>query len=300
MAGLPSKGRAETRGRTLGRDDLIASYYTLAGAGVGEPARFSFAERVAAAAAAGFAGIGVQPGDHAACRAAGLTDADMRAVADDHGIQVAELEFLFDWAHGGERGARARKLEEELYRLADVFDVRHVNVGDIGFGRALDAPEVVAERFAGVCDRAAAHGLLVAIEFLPWTPIPDAATAWEIARRAGRPNGGVLVDAWHHFRGAAAADMVRAIPGEAILAVQIDDADAEPIGELFEDTILRRRLPGDGAFDLVGLIRLLDEIGVRAPISVEILSPEHHALPLGEAARQAYQATRKVLAAARG
>ena len=34
--------------KPLGPDDLIASHYTLAGAGVGEPVRFSFAERVAA------------------------------------------------------------------------------------------------------------------------------------------------------------------------------------------------------------------------------------------------------------
>lgn len=286
--------------KPLSSDDLIASYYTLAGAGVGEPARFSFTERVAAAAAAGFAGIGVQPGDLAACRTAGLSDADMRAVLDDHGIQVAELEFLFDWAHGGERGAQARKLEEQLYRIADVFGIRHLNAGDLGMGDALDSLDMVAERFAGVCDRAAGHGLLVAIEFLPWTPIPDGATAWAIARLAGRPNGGVLVDSWHHFRGARDTDMLRAIPGDRIVAVQIDDADAEPVGELFEDTILRRRLPGEGTFDLVGLIRLLDEIGARAPISVEILSPEHHALPVEEAARKAYEAARSVLLEARG
>jgi hypothetical protein len=54
--------------RALGRDDLIASSYTLSGAPVFEPPRFSFAERVAAAAKAGFAGIGIAIEDYAACR----------------------------------------------------------------------------------------------------------------------------------------------------------------------------------------------------------------------------------------
>ena len=53
------KHMSKSHNRTLGRDELIASSYTLSGAPVFEPPRFSFAERVAAAAKAGFAGIGV-------------------------------------------------------------------------------------------------------------------------------------------------------------------------------------------------------------------------------------------------
>ena len=34
-----------------------------------------------------------------------------------------------------------------------------------------------------------------------------------------------------------------------------------------------RLLPGDGDFDLTGLIRTLDRIGSKAPIGVEIFSP---------------------------
>ena len=285
---------------TLSRTDLIASYFTLAGAGVGAPARFGFAERVAAAAAAGFAAVGLQCDDYAAARARGLSDAEMRRVLADHGSRVAEIEFLFDWAHGGEVGVRARKLEDRLYAMAEAFEPRHVNVGDLGFGGALPPVDVVAERFAGACERAARCGLLVALEFLPWSPIPDAATAWEIVRRAGQRNGGVLVDAWHHFRGAADPDMLREIPPQHIVAVQIDDGAATPVGEPFEDTILRRRLPGEGDFDLVGLIRLLDDLGVSAPISVEIIAPDFHALPVEEAAQRAADATRAVLARARG
>lgn len=280
--------------RALHRDDLIASYFTLAGAGVGRPARFSFVERVAAAAAAGFAGIGMLVDDYAACRAAGLSDTEMRRIVDDHGIQVAEVEFLFDWCRGDERAAFARRVEDQLYAVADAFGARHMNVGDINPSGEHVALEVVAERFAAVCDRAAVHGLLVAIEFLPWTDIPDAITAWEIARRAGKSNGGILVDSWHYFRGSTDATQLRAIPSDRIFAVQLDDAAAERVGESYEDT-LHRRLPGEGTFDLVGLIRLLDDMDVQAPISVEIISPEQHALSLTEAAERSHDATRAVL-----
>jgi len=283
--------------RRFGRNDLIASHFTLAGAGVGAPVRFSFAERVAAAGAAGFAGIGVLADDYAACRAAGLSEAGMRAVLDAHGVAVAEVEFLYGWARDDGPGTWTRQLEERIYAVADALGARHMNVGDVNPAGDLPPLEVVAERFAGVCDRAAAHGLLVAIEFLPWTSIPDARMAWEIARRAGRPNGGILVDAWHYFRGGGGAPQLRAVPADRIVAVQLDDADP-PNGAPFEDT-LRRRLPGEGTFDLVGFVRVLDDMGVEAPLSVEMIAPEHHARPLAEAARCAHDTTRAVVARAR-
>ena len=42
----------------LGSNDLIASHFTLTGTPAPNPPRFSFAQRVAAAAAAGFNGVG--------------------------------------------------------------------------------------------------------------------------------------------------------------------------------------------------------------------------------------------------
>ena len=289
--------------KPLTKDDLIAGYYTLsgsrAGAGVGEPAKASFEERVAAAAAAGFSGVGLLSDDYVACREGGLSDADMRGILADNGIQVAEIEFLFHWSCEDERKAHGQLLEERLFAMADAFAPHHVNVGDVNPAGELGPLEPVAEKFAGLCDRAVEHGLSVALEFLPWTDIPDAAVAWEIIRMANRPNGGLNLDVWHHYRGADEDDMIRSVPADRIFAVAISDADAEIVGDLVEDTTRRRRLPGEGSFDLVRFIGLLDEMGVRAPWTTEILSDEQNARPTAEAARLAYETTRRVLAEAR-
>jgi sugar phosphate isomerase/epimerase len=179
--------------------------------------------------------------------------------------------------------------------MADAFSPHHLNVGDLqppGEGPAIG---VVAERFGDLCDRAAEHGVVVALEFLPWTAIPDLATAAEIVERADRPNAGVLLDAWHYFRGRPDEDRLRSMPADQINGVQLDDADAEPVGPSFEDTMLRRRLPGEGVFDLCGLLRVLEAIGVDVPYSVEVLSTEHQRLPVREAARRAFVSTSAVL-----
>ena len=281
---------------------LVAGYYTLAGsragAGEGEPARASLEARAAAAAAAGYAGLGILVDDYEAIRSAGRSDAELRAICEDHGIRVTEVEFLYHWACTDERAAFARELEDRCYRAADALGARHLNMGDVNPPAEMPPLELAAERFAAICDRAADHGLRVALEFLPWSGIPDAATAWEIVRAADRANGGINLDVWHHFRGAADDDMLRAIPPERIVCVAISDADDEVVGDLIEDTTRRRRLPGEGAFDLIGFLRLLDEIGVTAPVTVEILSDEQNARSTDEAARVAIEATRAVMAEA--
>src|SRR5947209_3126699 len=148
--------------RTLGRNDLIASSYTLSGSAVFQPPRFSFAERVAAAASAGFAAIGLAVEDYAVMRSSSISDAELLRIAADHGIAIAELEFLTNWWCDDEKGNRSRELEEKFYAAAEVFGVRHMNVGSPGMRGALPALEIVAERFGTLCDRPAHHNLLVA------------------------------------------------------------------------------------------------------------------------------------------
>jgi len=286
--------------RTLGRDDLIASAYTLSGAPVFAPPRFPFAERVAAAARAGFAGIGLAIEDYATCREHGMSDAEMRRILDDHRIRVAELEFLQDWWDDDERGRRARANEDVCYAAADALGSRHINVGSAGPCGTLPAFEIVVDRFAALCDRAARHGLLVAFEFLPWSDVPDAATAGRLVSLADRDNGGILIDTWHYFRGAADPTQVRSIPADRFFLIQFDDADAVQVGSYMEDTTQRRRLPGQGSFDLMGFIEMLDEIGVNAPVSVEILSDEQRSRTLDEAARLAHDTSRAVFELVRG
>ncbi len=288
-----------SRERALGRNDLIASSYTLSGAPVFELPRFSLAQRAAAAAKAGFAAIGIAIEDYAACRERGMSGTEMRSILDDNGVRVAELEFLQDWWHDDERGRRSRANEDLFYAAADVFGSRHMNVGCAGPRGSLPALETVAEHFAALCDRAAGHGLLVAFEFLPWSDVPDAEAAWGLVRLANRKNGGILIDTWHYFRGAADPAQVRSVPAERFFLIQFDDADAVQVGGYLEDTTQRRRLPGQGSFDLIGFLQMVDEMGVNAPISVEILSDEQRTRTLDEAARLAHDTTRALFDRAR-
>jgi sugar phosphate isomerase/epimerase len=285
----------------LGRDDLVLCAGTIPDAG--------FRERVEAAAAGGFSAISLWGRDYRRGRTEGLSDADMRALLDDHGLAVAELDGVGQWwpgssgmappVEGDEADSFFAFTEQDMYAIADAVGARSINAVEVY--SATDVPlDDAADAFAALCDRAAEHGLVVHLEYLPWSAIPDPRTAAEILERADRPNGGVLVDSWHHFRSGSDDGALRSVPPERVVAVQLNDAPQQPEDDLVDECLHRRLVPGEGAIDLVGLVQLLDEMGSEAPIGVEVMSDEVFALPAKDAAKRVGDATRGVLAAARG
>jgi sugar phosphate isomerase/epimerase len=255
-----------------------------------------FAERLAAARDAGYQGIGLRPTHYKAARASGLTDADMRAMLDDHGLKLIELGFIADWWETGEKAARAELYEHSLYAIKDALGGKHVVMIS---GPITDGIDALADRFARVCDRAAEHGLRVGLETLPWTDIHDVGIAWEIASRSGRPNGGPVYDTWHLNRGGTTEEMIRRVPPEHVIAIQLNDGSYELVESELEDTFRRRVLPGQGDFRIAEFVALVESLGVTAPTGVEVLNDELRALNAAEAARLGIDATREVLAAAR-
>jgi sugar phosphate isomerase/epimerase len=266
----------------MGRD-IIGAAFTLSGSAPGEPAKYSPRERIDALAAAGVRHMGLHV-DLDYDRWGTL--ADLARYAADEGVSVPELEFLVNWSVDGEPARSARITEDRIYEMADVFGADHVNVGIRENPGEMAPIEAVAERFAGLCDRAAGHDLRVAYEFMPFRQIDTLAAAWELIDLADRANGGILIDAWHFFRGPSTIEMLEPIPAEKIFVLQLCDGAQEPVGSLLEDTINHRRFPGEGAFDLPALLGALDAKGVVAPVSVEVLSAELRRDPLEVAARK--------------
>lgn len=259
------------------------------------------AARCAAAASAGFTLLGWSGREFARYRSDGWTDADMAAVVRDHGLALIEIETIAGFADAGAGTpgdpARARHagraMRESMYAMAEVFGARYVQA--VGSFTGPLEPDVV-DAFARLCDEAAEHGLDVALEFVPCTNIADAGTALRIVTEAGRPNGGLCVDVWHHTRGANDPALIDAIPAERVVMIQLDDGPIVPRHpDFLTDTIGNRDLPGEGEFDITGFLRTLWRNGARAPVSVEILSDALAALPLDDAAKRIAEATHRVI-----
>lgn len=277
-----------------GSPDLVASFFTLSGAGFAEPPRHSFAARCAAAAAAGFAGIGLHADDLARTVEAGLPVPEMKAVLRDHGLSVVEIEFLGGWTDlaPGVSAPSAAAIEA----VAHEFGGRHVSAGEFRGDVALDAAAAAAALRAHA-DRLARLDLLVAVEAFPWSALGRVETAIDLVRRSGAANAGIMVDVWHFANTGATVELLADLPGAGIAAVQLND------GPLVHEDFLtaartRRALPGRGDLDVVGVVRAVRSAGFDGPWCVEVNTPEFRALPVAEAARLAADTSRAVLRAA--
>ena len=177
--------------------DLVASFFTLTGAGFGEEPRYSFIERCRAAAAAGFTGIGLHADDLPRTVASGLDVPGMQAVLADTGLHVVEIEFLGGWALATDPAELDRTVRR-IEAVADAFGGRHVSAGefrgdvplDLGAaGRRLEelAATTCGTRPAGRCGGVP----LVRAGRSPAVP--------ELLRRVQAPNLGQMVDVWHFF-----------------------------------------------------------------------------------------------------
>jgi len=280
---------------TLGAGETVLCSGTI---GSGIP----FRERLTAAQAGGFSGLSLWGRDYEAARDEGLSDQDIRLLLADHGLSVAELDPAWWWPPGASDVRIPPELDEErifgfaereLFAVADAVGARSLNAVDV-FGGTWSLDDAAAA-FAGLCDRAAEHGLLVHLEFLPWSRFPDLATAWQVVRGADRRNGGLMLDAWHYFRSHPDSALLRSIPGASILGVQLSDAPATREAEPMHATLHERLLPGDGELDLASLLGDLQSTGTAAPLGVEVFSDVLHALDPEEAGRRAGASLRSLV-----
>jgi sugar phosphate isomerase/epimerase len=230
----------------------------------------SFEDRLCATAAAGYTGMSVfpwdcrQPDEHAS-RAT-----ELRARANELGVRLFALDPVSTWLPNwpapterewAERGSQDRARYTALFADYAVDECLAL-ARDLGadlvtviepYGRPVET-EVAAEAFARVCDNAAEGGLRVQLEFMPFSGIPDLRVAWDIVRRAGRTNGGIVLDSWHYFRSGPDHGLLQSLAPNTIFSVQLSDGPASPertFGWLLPTTTAS----SSGDFDLPMMLR---------------------------------------------
>jgi sugar phosphate isomerase/epimerase len=265
---------------------LVVSSYSL---GI----EVSFPDRVAAAAAAGFDGIGLRAENCWDAQSSGLDGAAMAELAAEAGVPVKEVEYITAWGTTTDRDAAQQRKEQAVFAMARTFGVNHINTGLL---EKLPIEEIV-EAFAGLCDRAGE--LTIALEFMPYSGVPDLATAWRILQEADRPNSALIVDVWHWARAGMTPQDLAPVPAERIASVQLCDVQQTPMDPLRTESLGYRLPPGTGHGDTVGLVRALQQHRVRPDVvAVEVISDELVAAGVDTAAHTVADAARTVLAAA--
>jgi sugar phosphate isomerase/epimerase len=242
-------------------------------------------ERIEAASAAEFRGFGmVYPDLAEAERRYGM--AAIRAMLDDNGMVHVELEGLPNWWTDGPQREESDQVRAALLSAAEKLGARQIKVTPDDSGDPWD-PDHWAAEFRTLAAQAHDAGTRLGIEFLPWCNIGTLEDGLRLVE-AGHEAGGVIIDVWHTERTHTPPAELANLPLTRIVGVELNGADPNPVGTLFEDTVNRRRYCGRGSFDLQADIRALRSAGSTGPWGIEILSEAHRSLDVRTAASQAY------------
>ena len=254
-------------------------------------------ELVSTAAAAGYSHVGLRliPATPTEPQHAMIGDTpvvrETRARLDATGVQV---------------------LDVEIFRLKPDTDVARDAQGIVETGARLGAKHLLVagndpdearltDNFAALCDLAARHGIAPQLEFMAWTDAKDLAQAARIVERAGRANGGILVDAFHLSRSRSRIEDIARLPASRFRYAQLCDVPAAippTLDAILAEARAERRFPGEGELDLVGLVRALPR---GLPLSLEVPTLKlARTVPALERARRALAGARRVLAQAEG
>jgi sugar phosphate isomerase/epimerase len=250
-------------------------------------------ELVSVAHAAGFRAIGIRltatpsvgvpPYD--ILRAGPLLRETLSRLADT-GISVLDTEFL--------------RFEPELpVGIPEGFLEVSARLGarNVLVMSAEPGEERTLERFGELCDRAAAYGLQVCLEFAIYTGVRTLGHAAEMVKRSKRTNASVLIDALHFSRSGGLPSHIATVDPALLRYAQICDAVAEIPAPTDTPALIReartgRLLPGEGVLPLKELVAALP---ATVPLAVEAPSRATAELPALERAKRAHRALSRLL-----
>lgn len=278
--------------------DLIASCWITAGPVVPHAQPLSTSpidlrRRIAVAAGAGFRGFGLLHDDLVVARDT-IGYPTLRSMLDDHGLVHVEVEMVGDWFTTDGRRPVADAVRRDLLTAAEALGARQIKAG--GDDPTLDVPvERVAEELRVLAEQAAEVGTRIALEPMAFTYVRTPQDALTLVEAAAHPAAAICLDLWHVERAGVSLESIATMPAEVIAAVELDDGSSEEVGTPLEDTLHRRRLPGDGDFDTAGFVAAVRATGYDGPWGVEILSDEHRAQEIEQSVPKVYAAAMRYL-----
>ncbi|MFE9923399.1 bifunctional sugar phosphate isomerase/epimerase/4-hydroxyphenylpyruvate dioxygenase family protein [Streptomyces sp. NPDC005774] len=248
-------------------------------------------EKLTAAARAGFDGVEIFEND---LLASPLTPREIRARCADLGLTVDLYQPMRDIeAVPAELFARNLRRARHKFGLMRELGADTVLVCSSVDPEAVDDDALAAAHLHELADLAQDFGIRVAYEALAWgRHVSTYDHAWRIVEAAGHPTLGTCLDSFHILSRGSDPKGIEDIPGEKIFFLQLADAPL-PAMDVLQWSRHHRCFPGQGGFDVAGLVRHVLRTGYAGPLSLEVFNDVFRQ---AEAAPTAVDARRSLLA----
>ncbi|MFE1256096.1 bifunctional sugar phosphate isomerase/epimerase/4-hydroxyphenylpyruvate dioxygenase family protein [Streptomyces fungicidicus] len=230
----------------------------------------SLTEKLTAAARAGFDGVEIFEND---LLAAALTPEEVRARCADLGLTVDLYQPLRDIeAVPADLFARNLRRARHKFALMRRLGADTVLVCSSVDPAAVDDDALAAEQLRELADLADDFGIRVAYEALAWgRHVSTYDHAWRIVEAAAHPALGTCLDSFHILSRGSDPRGIEDIPGEKIFFLQLADAPL-PAMDVLQWSRHHRCFPGQGGFDVAGLVRHVLRAGYTGPLSLEVFN----------------------------
>ncbi|MGW5007286.1 bifunctional sugar phosphate isomerase/epimerase/4-hydroxyphenylpyruvate dioxygenase family protein [Streptomyces parvulus] len=233
----------------------------------------SLTEKLTAASRAGFDGVEIFEND---LLASPLTPEEIRARCADLGLTIDLYQPMRD-VEGlpAEEFARAVRRARHKFELTRRLGADTVLVCSSVSPLAVDDDDLVAGQLARLAGAAREHGVRLAYEALAWgRHVSTWDHAWRVVRNADHPALGTCLDSFHilsRARGPEDLEGIEDIPGDKIFFLQLADAPLLAM-DVLQWSRHYRCFPGQGGFDLAGLLRRVLRAGYTGPLSLEVFN----------------------------
>jgi sugar phosphate isomerase/epimerase len=228
----------------------------------------------------------------------GGTLADLRKKAQDLGLKIAGAVGFAKWIvpDPQERKAGLEHMKRDMDLVAAIGG-RHIACPPIGAhepGHHRPMLDEIAERYYALLELGKSASVTPILELWGFSKtLSRISELLYVAAATAHPETCLLLDSYHLYKGGSDIDAVGLINGAVLPVFHINDYPASPLRTEIDDSY--RVYPGDGIAPLGKLFQILNRIGFRGYLSVELFNRDYWKQPADLVAKTGIDKTRSAV-----
>ncbi|MDD3589476.1 MAG: sugar phosphate isomerase/epimerase [Thermoguttaceae bacterium] len=202
--------------------------------------------------------------------------ADLKKFLDGEGLQVEGGIGFATWIMNEpeKRAAGLDELKRQAEALAAIGAPCVAAPAAGPWNEKIEGISVIAERYAAVLELCSSFGVRALLELWGASPtLSRLSDGLAICAETNRADAGLLLDAYHLYRGGNSFAGLNLVAGSAMPIFHLNDYPSTPAREKLNDS--DRVFPGDGVAPLREILSTLGKNGFSGALSLELFNPTY-------------------------